>query len=320
MALFGDDFMVVTAGKEKEQKVLDKLKAKKKTVKKDVKLNKLPLEEQLRLIREEVNKVLKPVYGSQVGVIRSRDELHQYIDRCIENGSIAIDTETNRSLDPITCILMGACIYTKNELAMYVPINHRDPQTKERLDWQCTEQDIKEEFDRLAENNVAVIFHNADFDYRVIYCTCNCSLPIDWDTMVGARLLNENEKAALKWQYMDKIDSSVGKYSIDTFFKEVEYADVDVETFSLYAATDALITYRLYEWQKAEFEKPENKTLYELFNRVEIPLVPAVSHMELDGMMIDKVYAQKLVDRYKDEVIKAEELIQEELIQLLLKD
>ena len=49
--------------------------------------------------------------------------------------------------------------------------------------------------------------HNGKFDYQVIHCTCSIDLDIYWDTMVAARLLNENEEnAKLKDQYIDKID------------------------------------------------------------------------------------------------------------------
>ena len=56
--------------------------------------------------------------------------------------------------------------------------------------------------------------HNGKFDYQVIKCTCGLQLKVYWDTMVGVRILDENENnAKLKEQYRDKIDSSVGSSS-----------------------------------------------------------------------------------------------------------
>jgi hypothetical protein len=40
--------------------------------------------------------------------------------------------------------------------------------------------------------------------------------------MVAARLLNENERAGLKQQYIEKIDPSQEKYSIDHLFENVQ--------------------------------------------------------------------------------------------------
>ena len=83
--------------------------------------------------------------------------------------------------------------------------------------------------------------HNGKFDYEVIKMTCGIALKVYWDTMLGVRILDENEKSAkLKDQYRDKIDSSVEKYSIDHLFEDIEYAVVDPELFALYAATDEI--------------------------------------------------------------------------------
>ena len=57
---------------------------------------------------------------------------------------------------------------------------------------QLTEQDFREQLDRLG--NTKIIMHNGKFDYQVIKCTCNCVLDVYWDTMIGARILNENER------------------------------------------------------------------------------------------------------------------------------
>jgi DNA polymerase I-like protein with 3'-5' exonuclease and polymerase domains len=66
----------------------------------------------------------------QVCVIKSREELHDYISAAIVKGRIGIDTETNKSLDPITCKLMGPCLYVESQKAAYIPLHHRDPITK----------------------------------------------------------------------------------------------------------------------------------------------------------------------------------------------
>ena len=35
--------------------------------------------------------------------------------------------------------------------------------------------------------------HNGKFDYEVIKCTCGVALHIDWDTMIGAKMLDEKQ-------------------------------------------------------------------------------------------------------------------------------
>lgn len=298
--------------KSKTKSTIKKTKSPKKVdVVKTIHSKNISLPEKLNLINSEVLRVLGRFKENTV-CIYGKQELSEYIDKAIENGIIAIDTETNNSLDPITCKLMGTCIYTPGMKNAYVPINHVDYKTGKRLENQCTEADIKEQLDRLKDTKT--IFHNAKFDYEVLKCTCNCVLSIYWDTMIGAKILNENEKSAgLKQQYIDKIDSSIEKYSIDKLFEGVEYATVDPEIFALYSATDPYMTYKLFEYQKEQFSLPENTRLYSLFREIEMPVVQVTAEMELTGVCIDKEFAKRLSDKYHKKLDNIDIKINEEL-------
>lgn len=190
---------------------------------------------------------------------------------------------------------MGACIYTPGQHNAYIPVNHIDKQGN-KLQGQVTEQDIKTEFDRLC--NTKIIMHNGKFDYEVIKCTCNCELNIYWDTLIAAKVLNENELAGLKEQYISKIDSTQEKYDIENLFEHIKYEIVPPEVFALYAATDSYMTYKLYLWQKEQFNKPGNERLYSLFMNVEMPVVQVAAEMELTGIEIDTEYANRLSIKY----------------------
>ena len=189
-SLWGDDFVIKETPKH-AQKVLEKIKQPKtdvKSVKRAVSSKKLSIEDKLKLITKEVNRILGR-YESNTQVITTYADLVSYIDKSIENKVIAIDTETNNSLDPITCKIMGGCIYTPGRKNAYIPINHTTL-TGERLDWQITENQLAEQFSRLIEAKTDIIMHNGKFDYEVIKCTCGVELPITWDTMIGAKVLN----------------------------------------------------------------------------------------------------------------------------------
>lgn len=229
------------------------------------------------------------------------------------NKDIAIDTETNNSLDPVTCKLMGPCIYTPGQKWAYIPINHVNKDTRERLAWQLTEGDIKREFDRLL-GNCFCISHNGKFDYEVLKCTTNFIMPIDWDTLIGAKCLDENERSyKLKDQYREKIDPTVDKYSIDELFEDIEYAIVEPEVFALYAATDSYLTYTLCEYQRKEFMKPINDGVYHLFKNLEMPLVQVIAEMELAGMEVDQEYGRLLSAKYHNNLDKIDQQIHAEL-------
>lgn len=312
MSLWGDEFEVPSAKKEvkKVAKKVSSPKDPKVETRKAMKSKTVSTFDKLQLIYEEVNRVLGG-YTSNTKVITSKDELSQYIDEAIRNGIIAIDTETNNSLEPLTCLLMGACIYTPGQLSAYIPVHHTQPDTDILIENQLTESDIKEQFERLS--NTKILMHNGKFDYEVIKCTCNCVLNIYWDTEIAARILDENELAGLKKQYILHIDSTQEKYDIEHLFQGIPYAYVKPEIFALYAATDAYITYRLYEWQKEQFNKPGNEKLFDLFMNVEMPIVPVCAEMELYGIEIDKEYAKRLSNKYHKKVDEVNAKIDAEL-------
>lgn len=301
VSLWGEEFSIPDT-QAVAKKIIKKIKE--QTEEQKLKSKKTSVKDKIALITQKVHHILGK-YIENTQVIKTREELHDYITQAIEKNIIAIDTETDNSLDPLTCKIMGGCIYVPGQRNAYIPINHVDTNTRERLNWQLTEDDLREEFQRLEDNKTRIIMHNAPFDYQVIKCTCNIALSTYWDTLIGARILNENEKAGLKGQYIDKIDSSIEKYNIEDLFEGMEYAIFDPDLFALYAATDAYMTYKLYEWQKARFELPENSGIYSVFMNIEMRLLPVASEMELTGVCIDKAYAARLSKKYHEE---AEEL------------
>lgn len=314
-SLWGDDYLVVSPPPKQQKKIIEKVtKPKKVTVTTEKKIStrssKVTTAERLALISEEVHRILG-VYKDQTVVLRSKEELANYIDKAIVNQEIAVDTETNNSLVPITCKLMGLCLYTPGMKNAYIPVNHVDINTGELLSNQVTEEEIKEELKRLYSTKI--IMHNGKFDFEVIKCTCETELDIYWDTMIGSRILDENERANLKQQYINKIDPSIEKYSIEQLFEGVEYAVVDPELFALYAATDAFMTYKLYQWQKAQFSIPGNEKMYNLFKNIEMPIVRVCADMELAGIEIDQEYGKRLSAKYHKKLDAVDCKIEEEL-------
>lgn len=360
MSLWGEEFDAKETKediKTRIKKIKEKIEKPKvaTTPEKVLKSKKASVADKLIIIKENVMHTLG-TYANNTLVIKTKEQLHDYITASIVNGVIAVDTETNNSLDPITCKLMGPCLYTPGQKNAYIPINHVNLETGERLNWQITEEEFANEMRRLLLANeiiksngeyetkggwipdypgqtyaqwysvhvapivcklpskpIKFIFHNGKFDYKVIKCTCGVELPIDWDTMIGAYVLNENERVGLKEQYITKIDPSIEKYSIEKLFEDVEYAVVEPELFALYAATDSYMTYRLYEWQLKQFALPENRSLETVLHKIEFPIIRITAEMELHGVYIDKEYADKLSEYNHNEYSKLEARINEEL-------
>ena len=237
--------------------------------------------EVLSSLVEKEKKVLITLgkHQDNICTIRDLEHFHNYVSACISTGIISIDTETNNSLDPLTCNLMGLCLYAPGLQYSYVPINHRNPATRARLDNQLTERDVKNELQRVLDSGIKIVMHNGKFDYEVLKCTCDICVVPYWDTMIATRLLNENEGYGLKYQYTAKIDNTQEKYNIEELFDGIQYADVKPEIFALYSATDAYMTYKLYEYQLPLME--QEKKIFNLFMTIEMPLVTVVAEMEL---------------------------------------
>ena len=281
-----------------------------------LKSGKVSIKEKLDIVEKNVFKVLGK-QRTNILTIRDLDTFKKYIDKAIEKKIIAVDTETTgeNTLDPITAKLLGLCLYTPGEQQAYIPVNHLDLDGN-LLPNQLTEQDCRKQLQRLVDAHTYILMHNGKFDYKVIKCTCNIEVKPNWDTLIAAKLLNENENdAGLKAQYIQKIDPTQEKYSLDNLFSTVNWAQVKPDIFAYYAATDSLMTYKLYEWQKPRLEaykdKPSGhgKSLYDLFTEVEMPCVVSTAEMELTGVCFDKDLAQRLKKTFDEKLAEIDNKI-----------
>lgn len=320
--LFGDDFDIVVNSpgvKGLVKKAKGKVAPdKEEDIGKVLKSKAMSIPERLAIINQRVLAVLSRQKDNVI-VIKTKQAFHDYISSCIATGRIDIDTETNNSLDPVTCKIMGPCFYAPGLKQAYVPINHVDYATKQRLPWQLKESDVQEELKRVLAANTFVVMHNGKFDYEVLKCTCGVAVPPNWDTIVGARLMDENEfkdaGAKLKYIYAKYIDPEQEKYDIEELFENIQYAYVDPDIFALYAATDAMMTDKVYErLEKPFFDKPENKRLYEnIFMGIEMPIVVVTAEMELAGITVDEALGAKLKDKYNAQLAAIDDKIKAKL-------
>ena len=309
-SLWGEEFNLPPP-QEEVKKVLKKVND--KTDAQKIKSKLTPLSEKIEIITQNVHKVLGH-YKDQMVVIKDKETFHNYISAAIGQGIIAIDTETNNTVNTVECILMGLVIYTPGQKNGYVPVHHVDYITNELLPNQLTEKDIREELNRLLDNNTYIVMHNAIFDIQVIYTTCGVFLPCHWDTMVGARLLNENEPSAgLKQQYIDKIDPDQEKYSIEALFEGLPYAIFPPELFAYYASTDGYMTYKLYEYQVEAFKDPEQAGMFKIFRETEMNIIPILAKMQLKGVAFDHDYQARLSKKYNKIYEEYDALALEEL-------
>ena len=279
-------------------------------------------------LNEMSEAVLTYFKDSEAILIQSRDELHDYITKAIESGYSGIDTETT-GLDRIKDTIVGASLYYPGGVECYIPMKHLVPIFDEPYKNQLTYEEVGEEFQRLADSNIKLIFANADFDLAMIYK----DLKVDfcdrcyYDVILAWRCLKENEKDnSLKGLYSKYVLRGKGdpkKFS--DFFTPQMFPYCRPDVAKLYAANDAKITYELFKWQlpyttkgHPKCEKAGLSKIADLIWQVEMPLIKVCQKLHRVGSYIDKDTAKVLNTRYKDtynkELQKLADMVDDELI------
>ncbi len=256
-------------------------------------------------------------YVDNYQVVREEEAFIQYIDKCIENGVISIDTETS-GLDPITDTLVGLCIYTPTLKAAYVPLHHVSYVTGIEVENQISDELAKTQLQRIADAGTKVIMFNAKFDIRFIKNQLGVKLTPHWDGYLGARLLNENEGdgnnglKALHKKYC--MHGEGDAFSFDALFKGIPFTHIPINTGYLYAARDAEITYELYEFQKPFLTEDDPVCIERdlggpayVFNQIEMPIVTIVADMEDNGIAFDFDKANELSVKYNEQLKEKEQ-------------
>lgn len=271
---------------------------------KEKSIENLSLDDKLKLIREEVYRVLGK-YKGFVNIIYNADDLETYLDFAIKKGVIALDTETNKSKNPLTCKIMGLCLYVPNTRPVYVPLSHTIPGTDTLLKNQVSYEDASRLMQKLKDSDIKIIYHNGKFDIRVVYNTLGVYLPIWWDTMLAAQMIDENDIAKLKNQYQKYINPTMDTYDIEKLFNGIPYEWVDIDVFALYSAIDAYDTYKLQQYQENLFNDASMTKMRDLFLNTEVPVTEVVARMEDTGVTLNKTFVDKLNLKYKKNLDKA---------------
>lgn len=281
-------------------------------VKKTQRVDSLPLDKKVEVVKEGVYKALGR-YKGFVRVIDNDREFREYVSKIPNESLVAFDTETNQSLDPLTCKLMGMCFYVKNTRPVYVPVSHcvlgEETLLKENVSLECARECCEDLINRGAK----FIYHNAKFDIRVMKNTAGVRLPVYWDTMIASQLLDENDKASLKIQYKKKVDPTIDSYAIEELFKLVPYHWVPTDVFALYAAIDPYDTFLLYEKQLELFSEKGMERLFNLYKEIELPVIQVCVDMEDYGISVDTEILKNLDKKYKESL----KTIRKELLDLL---
>lgn len=259
--------------------------------------------QKVAITTQKVNSLLGKYKDDYISITKE-DELKDFIDKCIKNGIVAIDTET-MGLDPIEDDIVGISIKTPNNKAIYIPLNHITLYSRQRINNQLSKDIVRPYIQKLVDN-CALIFHESVFDIRVFKWQLGVNINFNfvyWDTKVGAHVLNENEEHGLKKLYSKYIskEDEIAKFS-DLF--NSKFNEVPIELAYIYAAHDAEMTFELYNFQY-EFLNTDNinngkySGISYLFNYVEMPCLAPTMEMMNNGIGLDDSLSKELKEKYE---------------------
>jgi DNA polymerase-1 len=242
-------------------------------------------------------------------LIQDKEHLQAWINEALAVGVFAIDTETT-SLDSMLAELVGVSMSIHPGKACYIPVAHTvtedqssftlgfdDEKTKsQKIDLERERLITKKQIPRdvviqmikpLLENpSVLKIGHNIKYDAKVLGHYGVRIAPVD-DTMLisysiegGLHKHNLDDLAELHLNHQTiKFKEVAGSGKA-----QVTFDKVPIDKALNYAAEDADITLRLYKLLKPRLALEHMVSVYETLER---PLVPVLTHMERNGIRVD---------------------------------
>ena len=239
-------------------------------------------------------------FRDQYTLIRDENALAAYFEAIKRNKKFALDTETG-GLDTFNDVCAGVCLYTPGEKGAYIPLNHisyiTGVKAQNQIDPKLMAQYLKE----VNGPEYFIVMHNAKFDMRVTENQLGVKVHCDWDTMIAANILDENEPHHLKGLHSKYCNNGNDYYKFENLFKGVPFPLIPIKTAYLYAARDPIITWELYEFQK-QYLNPQNAELascYDAFINNEMPLVPIMAAVENEGIALDFDKQKELQNKYE---------------------
>ncbi len=231
---------------------------------------------------------------SKYETIVDEKKLDEWMSILKDKKIISVDTETS-SLNPIEADLVGISFCYSPNNACYIPLKHS---SQKCLDKSLVLNKVKK---ILEDKSIKKIGQNIKFD-NIIFKKNNISIDPIEDTMLVSYTLD----AGVNRHNLDTLASIHLNHKTITFKdlvgtgkKKITFADVDLKKATEYAAEDADVTFRLYEFLKERMDKQRLNKIYELF---EVPLIKILSDMEINGIKVDSIYLKKLSKKFENKI------------------
>ncbi len=218
-------------------------------------------------------------------IITTKMQLQNLVKQICKAGECAVDTETD-SLFPRQAQLCGVSISLKTGTGYYIP-THSPPPHKHL----STDSVLEILRPVLMDTKILKIGHNLKYDLNVLR---HNGLDLTekgsfngFDTMVASYVIDATRSS----HKLDVLALSLLNYTcipiselIGTGKSQITFDKVPLEQAAPYAAEDADITLRL---RNVLLPQLDAMGLRELFDTVEMPLVPVLAELEYNGITVN---------------------------------
>ena len=217
-------------------------------------------------------------------VILDQKALNRWIKRLQSAELISIDTETT-SLDPMQARIVGLSFTDRTCEAASLPLGHDYAGAPDQLPLEETLAQLKP---LLEDPTLPKVGQNLKYDRSVLLNHDIELRGIRFDTMLESYVLDSTgsrhdmDTLSLKYLGLNSIryEDVAGKGK-----KQLTFNQVPVETATPYAAEDADLVLRLHQTLYPRLKQFEKQR--ELFENIEMPLLPVLSRIERTGVRVD---------------------------------
>lgn len=224
-------------------------------------------------------------------VVDDQEKLDALVKALNAADHIAFDVETT-STDPVQASLVGISLAVDEETGYYIPVGHKPSIAK------SPQLDIDDVLDALREPmthpDIPKVGHNVKYDAIMLTRYGLAPRPLAFDTMVAEWLCDPGSRnlglKSLAWVRlgleMTEISTLIGSGR-----NQRTMAEVSIPEAAPYAGADAAVCVRLMPQLRDEMQEKQQS---ELFDSLEMPLVPVLADMEMQGIGLDREFLAQL--------------------------
>ncbi|MEW5945699.1 MAG: DNA polymerase I [bacterium] len=225
--------------------------------------------------------------GGEYAAVTDEKTLNELLNEAREKKRLCIDVETT-GLDPHTCRIVGVSLAVEPGRAFYVPTGHEPDRAGKKPPRMLPLDRVLDLLRPVLEDpQIAKKGHNLKFDMSVLDAAGVRLRGVEFDSMIAAYISEPHKRRrALKPLAEQLLNLRLRTYKdlCGEGKNEIPFSMAPFDDAVQYACSDVDVVLKLEPLLIGELE---SKGLTRVFREIEMPLVPALARMEMNGVMID---------------------------------